>query len=123
MTIENTNLDIDPQASHYDVGGISVLDILEAKLSEEQYIGFLLGNIVKYATRANHKGSFESDVRKAGVYGRALLDHFEKVAADSDPEGGSVWSRHRSTQTPTPKGIAEVVPDPDPEGDYRGGSV
>jgi hypothetical protein len=59
---------------HYDEGGISTIDILKAKLSPEQYEGFLLGNIIKYSTRANFKGSFEDDVRKVGVYSRFLQE-------------------------------------------------
>jgi hypothetical protein len=32
----------------------------------------LLGNIVKYALRANHKGCFGSDIGKLGVYTKML---------------------------------------------------
>ena len=66
---------------HYDEGGISTKDILQAKLTPEQYEGFLLGNIIKYSTRANFKDSFEDDVRKAGVYSK-FLQEFEKTPTE-----------------------------------------
>jgi hypothetical protein len=50
---------------YYDKGGIQVLDVIRAKLTPEQYEGYLLGNAIKYRLRANFKGAFdESDVFK-----------------------------------------------------------
>mgnify|MGYP003631292331 CR=1 FL=1 len=66
---------------HYDEGGISTKDILQAKLTPEQYKGFLLGNIIKYSTRANFKNSFEDDVRKAGVYS-GFLQELERPSVE-----------------------------------------
>lgn len=65
---------IDDKSTYYDAGGIEVMEIIKAKLTPEQYRGFLLGNIIKYACRANHKAAFNRDVEKAGVYQRKLLD-------------------------------------------------
>jgi hypothetical protein len=53
---------------HYDAGGIAVIDVIRAKLTEEQYRGFLLGNVIKYALRLNHKGQPESDAAKLAEY-------------------------------------------------------
>ena len=41
--------------SHYQVGntGVEAIDIIESVLTEEQYIGYLRGNILKYQLRAN----------------------------------------------------------------------
>lgn len=58
---------------YYDVGGLSTLDILQAKLSEDEYRGFLLGNVFKYLSRHKHKNGIE-DIQKAFVY----LDLYEK---------------------------------------------
>ena len=46
---------IDPKSSYYDAGGISTMDIIKAKLTDEQFKGFLLGNQIKYSCRLNHK--------------------------------------------------------------------
>jgi len=70
--IDETNRD--PQSRHYDHGGIETLDIIRAKLTPEQYQGFLLGNVIKYSCRANFKGNFERDMEKAGFYNRFLRE-------------------------------------------------
>ena len=45
---------------HYTIGGIEVIDAIEA-----WSLGFHLGNVVKYVARAAHKGSYVEDLRKA----------------------------------------------------------
>lgn len=64
----------DPKSRHYDQGGIEALDIIKAKLTQEQYKGFLLGNVIKYSCRANFKGQFERDMEKASFYNRFLQE-------------------------------------------------
>ena len=46
----------DPKSRYYDAGEIEVLDVIKAKLTPEQFKGWLLGNLIKYSCRANHKG-------------------------------------------------------------------
>ena len=58
----------DEKAEYYDQGGIEVIEIIKAKLTPEQYRGFLLGNAIKYVCRANHKGDFDRDIQKAENY-------------------------------------------------------
>lgn len=65
---------IDPRSAHYDAGGIEAHVVMRAKLTDEQMKGFLLGNILKYALRANHKGTFYRDVEKIAVYARMLME-------------------------------------------------
>ena len=45
----------DEKSKYYDAGGIETFRIIEAKLTQEQYEGFLLGNILKYSCRLNFK--------------------------------------------------------------------
>ena len=71
---------LDEKSRYYDVGGIETLDIIRAKLTPEQYKGFLLGNILKYGCRANHKGCFERDLEKVGYY-QAFLAEFMSIEA------------------------------------------
>ena len=75
--------EVDKKAKYHDAGGISFLDIAEAKLTPEQFEGFLLGNILKYSTRANFKGCKLRDVEKVEIYGTALKLHLRKMR-DSD---------------------------------------
>lgn len=49
--------------AHYKVGGIETIDFIEAKS-----LGYNLGNVVKYITRADHKGSLIEDLKKARWY-------------------------------------------------------
>jgi hypothetical protein len=46
--------------AHYTVGGIETIDFIEAKK-----LNYRLGNVVKYLTRADHKGNKIEDLRKA----------------------------------------------------------
>ena len=45
------------------MGGIETIDFIEAK-----GLGFNLGNVIKYITRADHKGSKRQDLDKAKWY-------------------------------------------------------
>lgn len=60
----------DIQSSYYDAGGIEVLDIIKAKLTPEQYKGYLLGNAIKYTLRLNWKTpeNPQRDAQKASNY-------------------------------------------------------
>ena len=49
--------------AHYTAGGIETIDFIEAK-----QLGYNLGNVVKYITRADHKGNKLEDLRKAQWY-------------------------------------------------------
>lgn len=49
--------------THYTVGGIETIDFIEAKK-----LGYNLGNVIKYLTRADHKGNKMEDLRKAQWY-------------------------------------------------------
>jgi hypothetical protein len=53
---------------HYTAGGIEVIDYLKAKLTPEEYRGFLRGNAIKYLSRAGMKGPSLTDYRKALWY-------------------------------------------------------
>ena len=52
--------------SHYCQGGIECIDCIKAALGEN-YIGFLIGNVIKYAYRYKDKDGVR-DLRKASVY-------------------------------------------------------
>jgi len=57
---------------YYKSGGLEVIDILENKLSKEQYIGYLRGNIFKYLFRYQDKNKGE-DLEKAKWYLERLI--------------------------------------------------
>ena len=49
--------------AHYKVGGIETIDFIEAKK-----LNYRLGNVIKYLTRADHKGNKLQDLKKAQWY-------------------------------------------------------
>ena len=63
---------------HYRHGELEVIDIIKLALTDEQYEGFLLGNMLKYILRADFKGQHNSDMTKAIDY--AMM----KMVADTD---------------------------------------
>ena len=52
---------------HYLVGGIEVIDYIKAKLTPEEFRGYLKGNVIKYISRADHKNGIV-DWNKADWY-------------------------------------------------------
>lgn len=67
----------DPKARYYDQGGIETLDIIKAKLTPDQYKGFLIGNVIKYACRVNFKNQSKRDAEKIKFYGTELFNILE----------------------------------------------
>jgi hypothetical protein len=61
---------------HYTHGGIETIDYLQAKLTQEQFEGYLIGNILKYISRYPHKNGAE-DLRKAQWYLDRLIKSME----------------------------------------------
>jgi len=57
---------------HYTAGGIDVIDFIEAK-----GLGYHLGNVIKYVTRAGMKGNKLEDLRKAQWYIDRAIDNLE----------------------------------------------
>jgi hypothetical protein len=55
--------DLVNQPPHYTAGGIETIDFIEAKK-----LNYNLGNVIKYLTRADHKGNKLEDLRKAQWY-------------------------------------------------------
>lgn len=58
--------------AHYTAGGIETIDFIKAKLTKEQYEGYLLGNIIKYSSRIGLKGEAKVDAGKLHWYTREL---------------------------------------------------
>jgi hypothetical protein len=61
-TVKQWDDDVNHPA-HYKVGGIETIDFIEAK-----GLNYHLGNVVKYITRADHKGDRLENLKKAQWY-------------------------------------------------------
>lgn len=53
---------------HYTTGGIETIDYIKAKLSPEEFLGYLKGNVIKYTSRAGKKQDTIQDLEKAQWY-------------------------------------------------------
>jgi hypothetical protein len=60
--------DVVNHPSHYTQYQTEVIDIIKDCLTEEQYKGYLLGNMLKYRMRAGWKGDREEDLNKSNLY-------------------------------------------------------
>ena len=58
---------------HYTKGGIETIDFIEAK-----ELGYNLGNVIKYVTRADHKGKKLEDLKKGAWYLAREIANLEK---------------------------------------------
>jgi hypothetical protein len=59
--------------AHYKAGGIETIDFIEAK-----ELGYNLGNVIKYVSRADHKGKKLEDLKKAQWYLNREVDNLSK---------------------------------------------
>lgn len=73
---KRTEIDNVNHPSHYKTGGIETLDYIKAKLSPDQWQGYLTGNILKYISRYPHKNGKE-DCEKARFYLDKLIESME----------------------------------------------
>lgn len=58
---------------HYNQGNIECIDYIKSILTEDEFNGFLKGNIIKYLYRANKKNG-EEDRLKAENYTNYLIN-------------------------------------------------
>jgi len=67
-------MNIKKEVKHYTIGSIETIDFIKAKLSKEEFLGYLRGNVIKYLSRANYKDSAVEDYEKAKVYLSWLIE-------------------------------------------------
>lgn len=63
--------------AHYGQGNIECIEYIKDFLTDEEYIGYLRGNIAKYMHRWRYKNGVE-DLRKAGWYLAALIQQVDR---------------------------------------------
>jgi hypothetical protein len=59
---------------HYTLGGIETIDFIQAKLTKEEFLGYLKGNVLKYGSRIGNKGAAVLDAGKLAWYAKKLQD-------------------------------------------------
>lgn len=63
--------------AHYTAGGIETIDFIQAKLTPEEFQGYLKGNIIKYTSRAGKKNELVEDFEKGQWYMNRLVQHLK----------------------------------------------
>ncbi len=86
--------------SYYE-STIEPIEYMAANFSDDEYRGFLKGNILKYISRAGKKGKSIYDLRKAEQYLRWLIEL--EAPDDSDlthefKQAHADWIRERDKQ-------------------------
>jgi hypothetical protein len=72
ITMEEPKADMVNHPPHYTAGGIETIDFIQAKLTPEEFRGYLRGNILKYSSRAGLKGDADEDLGKMVWYANKL---------------------------------------------------
>ena len=57
---------------HYNKGDIECIDAIEAMLTQEEFVGYLRGNSLKYRWRFRYKNGIQ-DLEKAEWYEKKLM--------------------------------------------------
>lgn len=81
--------------SHYNQNDVETIDIIQQALTQEEFVGFLKGNIIKYLDRHEFKNG-EQDLEKAQWYSNKLLDVM-------------VVGEHKGEFYPIPKKMKKVL--------------
>ena len=67
------------EPEYYNSNGLSPLQAFKNGLiSQDEYVGFIKGNVIKYVIRCDKKGQFESDIDKAMVYLKLLREVYSE---------------------------------------------
>ncbi len=69
--------------AHYTSGTIETIDYIRDKLTCEQFIGYCIGNAMKYISRFDKKGKPIEDLKKATVYINWAI---ERMVDDAETE-------------------------------------
>lgn len=68
---EDTDLINSPP--HYADGGLECIEYIKQRLTEEEFRGYLRGNMIKYQHRLMAKGSAKMNAEKIGWYCNRLI--------------------------------------------------
>lgn len=63
--------------SHYNRKGVEAIDAIEASMTQEEFQGYLKGNVMKYVWRYRYKAKPLEDLKKAEWYLKRLIASYE----------------------------------------------
>jgi len=71
---------------HYNIGGLETIDIIESRLTKEEFVGYLKGSKMKYDLRYPFKGNVEEDLAKSEWFKNKLILVLREVEVVNPPE-------------------------------------
>ena len=80
---------------HYNTGVIETADYIRDKLNDDEWRGYIKGNVLKYVSRERHKGGLE-DMRKAAWYLNKYIELEQMNATASTVEKRTTSSTKRT---------------------------
>lgn len=86
-------MDMINKPPHYNIGGIETIDVIESRLTKEEFIGYLKGTKMKYDLRYPFKGAFEQDLEKSEWFKNKLLEILRDEEAINPPELEAILGR------------------------------
>ena len=80
---KEATVDLVNHPPHYNKGGMEVIEVIELvtggkRTGDQGFVGYLLGNILKYLLRFEHKGKPIEDLKKARWYLDKLISVVSK---------------------------------------------
>lgn len=84
MSTKSVGFDPVRKPFHYNQKGIECIDAIEAALTEDEFRGYLKGNMLKYTWRERYKGKAIEDLKKAADYCNRLLIFLTKEKTDAE---------------------------------------
>ena len=79
-------VDLVNRPPHYLQGGIETIDVIESRLTKEEFVGYLKGCKMKYDLRYPFKGAFAQDLDKSEWYKNKLIEVMRDDEAEIPPE-------------------------------------
>ena len=86
-------VDLVNRPPHYLQGGIETIDVIESRLTKEEFVGYLKGCKMKYDLRYPFKGKFEEDLDKSEWYKNKLLEIVKGEEVINPPEVEAILER------------------------------
>lgn len=65
------------QPSHYKQGNRETIEVIKDYMTDDEFIGYLKGNVIKYVGRFKFKGNPLQDLKKASWYLNKLIKETE----------------------------------------------
>lgn len=76
--------DLVKKPKHYQmIDGVEAIEIIAAALTQEEWLGYCLGNALKYRCRAGKKDDLQQEIDKADFYTDVLYGKYKHLCRGS----------------------------------------